>query len=187
MRPQRRRVETRPPIFFLTVFHKFLPKRRKAGTSEKKSRLPANITLSAPLWGVDSVPAVAEAVRSAPAHCGAAFPRHTRVSRHPPAQTHTRSGSQQAARLKKGAGFPQALNLVRENQQSSAHNFVKDFSLFFPKICRLCPLKKGAATENPLEYGKTEVQILFEPLQAAISSMELPKNFENKKLPNPLR
>ena len=37
------------------------------------------------------------------------------------------------------------------------------------------------------EYGKTEVQILFEPLQAAISSMELPKNFENKKLPNPLR
>ena len=80
-----------------------------------------------------------------------------------------------------------ALDLVRENQQSSAHNFVKDFSLFFPKICRLCPLKKGAATENPLEYGKTEVQILFEPLQAAISSMELPKNFENKKLPNPLR
>ena len=80
-----------------------------------------------------------------------------------------------------------ALDLVRENQQSSAHNFVKDFSLFFPKICRLYPLKKGAATENPLEYGKTEVQILFEPLQAAISSMELPKNFENKKLPNPLR
>ena len=37
------------------------------------------------------------------------------------------------------------------------------------------------------EYGKTEVQILFEPLQAAISSMELPKNFENKKLPNTLR
>ena len=78
-------------------------------------------------------------------------------------------------------------SLVRENQQSSTHIFVKDFSLFFPKICRLCPLKKGAATENPLEYGKTEVQILFEPLQAAISSMELPKNFENKKLPNPLR
>ena len=47
--------------------------------------------------------------------------------------------------------------------------------------------KKGAATENPLEYGKAEVQILFEPLQAAISSMELPKNFENKKLPNTLR
>ena len=35
---------------------------------------------------------------------------------------------------------------------------MKDFSLFFPKICRLCPLKKGAATENPLEYGKTEVE-----------------------------
>ena len=56
----------------------------------------------------------------------------------------------------------------------------------FPRH-RRSPLKKGAATENPLEYGKTEVQILFEPLQAAISSMELPKNFENKKLPNPLR
>jgi hypothetical protein len=80
-----------------------------------------------------------------------------------------------------------ALDLVRENQQSSVHNFVKDFSLFFPKICRLCPLKKGAATENPLEYGKTEVQILFEPLPTTISSMELPKNFENKKLPNTLR
>ena len=77
--------------------------------------------------------------------------------------------------------------LVRENQQSSAHNFVKDFSLIFLKFSRRSPLKKGAATENPLEYGKTEVQILFEPLQAAISSMELPKNFENKKLPNPLR
>ena len=78
-------------------------------------------------------------------------------------------------------------SLVRENQQSSAHNFVKDFSPIFLKSSRRSPLKKGAATENPLEYGKTEVQILFEPLQAAISSMELPKNFENKKLPNPLR
>ena len=80
-----------------------------------------------------------------------------------------------------------ALDLVRENQQSSAHNFAKDFSSIFPKISRRCPLKKGAATENPLEYGKTEVQILFEPLLTAISSMELPKNFENKKLPNTLR
>ena len=80
-----------------------------------------------------------------------------------------------------------ALDLVRENQQSSAHNFVKDFSPIFLKSSRRSPLKKGAATENPLEYGKTEVQILFEPLQAAISSMELPKNFENKKLPNTLR
>ena len=66
---------------------KFLPERKKAETSEKKSRLFANITLSAPLWGVDSVPAAAKAARSAPAHCGAAFPRHTRVSRRPPAQT----------------------------------------------------------------------------------------------------
>ena len=80
-----------------------------------------------------------------------------------------------------------ALDLVRENQQSSAHNFVKDFSPIFLKYSRRSPLKKGAATENPLEYGKTEVQILFEPLLTAISSMELPKNFENKKLPNTLR
>ena len=78
-------------------------------------------------------------------------------------------------------------SLVRENQQSSVHNFVKDFSLLFPKICRLCHLKKGAGCRNPLENGKAEVQILFEPLQATISSMELPKNFENKKLPNTLR
>ena len=52
---------------------------------------------------------------------------------------------------------------------------------------RRSPLKKGAGCRNPLENGKAEVQILFEPLQAAISSMELPKNFENKKLPNTLR
>ena len=78
-------------------------------------------------------------------------------------------------------------SLVRENQQSSAHNFVKDFSSIFPKFRCNRPLKKGAAAENPLEYGKAEVQTLFEPLQAAISSMELPKNFENKKLPNTLR
>jgi len=78
-------------------------------------------------------------------------------------------------------------SLVRENQQSSVHNFVKDFSPIFLKTSRRSPLKKGAVTEIPLEYGKTEVQIPFEPLQAAISSMELPKNFENKKLPNPLR
>ena len=80
-----------------------------------------------------------------------------------------------------------ALDLVRENQQSSAHNFVKDFSSIYPESRRRSPLKKGAVTEIPLEYGKTEVQIPFEPLQAAISSMELPKNYENKKLPNTLR
>ena len=78
-------------------------------------------------------------------------------------------------------------SLVRENQQSSAHNFVKDFSSFFPESRRRSPLKKGAGCKNPLENGKAEVQILFDPLQATISSMELPKNFENKKLPNPLR
>ena len=80
-----------------------------------------------------------------------------------------------------------ALDLVRENQQSSAHNFVKDYSPIFPKSSRGSPLIKGAVTKILLEYGKTEVQILFEPLQATISSMELPKNFENKKLPNTLR
>ena len=60
---------------------------------------------------------------------------------------------------KKGAGL-----LVRENQQSSAHNFVKDFSSIFPKSHSSSPLKKGAAAKIPLEYGKTEVQTLFEPL-----------------------
>ena len=78
-------------------------------------------------------------------------------------------------------------SLVRENQQSSAHNFVKDFSPIFLKTSRRSPLKKGAGCRNPLENGKAEVQILFGPLQATISSMELPKNFENKKLPNTLR
>ena len=77
--------------------------------------------------------------------------------------------------------------MVRENQQSSAHNFVKDFSSISSDFSSDQPPKKGAAHKIPLGYGKTEVQILFEPLQAAISSMELPKNFENKKLPNPLR
>ena len=84
-------------------------------------------------------------------------------------------------------GAYQALDLARENQQSSAHNFVKDFSSIFPKSGCRSPLKKGAAAKILLEYGKTEVQILFEPLLTAISSMELPKNFENKKLSNTLR
>ena len=46
-----------------------------------------NITLSVPLCGAAPVPPAAEAVQSAPARYGAAFPRHTRVSRRPPAQT----------------------------------------------------------------------------------------------------
>jgi len=54
--------------------------------------------------------------------------------------------------------------LVRENQQSSAHNFVKDFSSIFPESRRRSPLKKGAAAKIPLEYRKAEVQTLFEPL-----------------------
>ena len=71
--------------------------------------------------------------------------------------------------------------------RSSCRFLLSACLLYGEHITRRSPLKKGAATENPLEYGKAEVQILFEPLQAAISSMELPKNFENKKLPNPLR
>ena len=42
--------------------------------------------------------------------------------------------------------------------------FLQDPSIFL-KSSRRSPLKKGAATENPLEYGQTEVQILFEPLR----------------------
>ena len=41
-------------------------------------------------------------------------------------------------------------SLVRENQQSSAHNFVKDFSSFFLKSSRRSPLKKGADSKNSL-------------------------------------
>jgi len=63
--------------------------------------------------------------------------------------------------------------LVRENQQSSVLNFVKDFSSIFPKSRRRSPLKKGAGCKNPLENGKAEVQILFEPLQATISSVSV--------------
>ena len=47
-----------------------------------------------------------------------------------------------------------ALDLVRENQQSSAHNFVKDFSSFFPESRRRSPLKKGADSKNPLNMEK---------------------------------
>ncbi|CAH0542680.1 hypothetical protein [Oscillospiraceae bacterium] len=43
---------------------------------------------------------------------------------------------------------------------------MKDFSSLFPESRRRSPLKKGAVTEVPLEYGKTEVQIPFEPLQS---------------------
>ena len=65
----------------------FLLKRKKAGTSEKKSRLPANITLSVPLLSAAPVPPAAKAAQSAPAHFGAAFLLHTRALHHPPAQT----------------------------------------------------------------------------------------------------
>ena len=68
-------------------FMKSLPERKKSRDFQTKSRLFANITLSVPLWGAAPVPAAAKAARSAPAHFGAAFLRHTRASRHPPAQT----------------------------------------------------------------------------------------------------
>ena len=47
-----------------------------------------------------------------------------------------------------------ALDLVCENQQSSAHNFVKDFSSIFLKSSRRSPLKKGADSKNSLNMEK---------------------------------
>jgi len=47
-----------------------------------------------------------------------------------------------------------ALDLVRENQQSSAHNFVKDFSPIFLKTSRRSPLKKGADSKKSLNMEK---------------------------------
>ena len=44
--------------------------------------------------------------------------------------------------------------MVRENQQSSAHNFVKEYSSLFPKSSRHSPLKKGADSKNPLNMEK---------------------------------
>ena len=41
-------------------------------------------------------------------------------------------------------------SLVRENQQYSAHNFVKDFPPIFLKTSRRSPLKKGADSKNSL-------------------------------------
>jgi len=45
-------------------------------------------------------------------------------------------------------------SLVRENQQSSAHNFVKDFSSIFPKFRCNRPLKKGADSKKSLNMEK---------------------------------
>nr|DAR63211.1 MAG TPA: hypothetical protein [Caudoviricetes sp.] len=44
--------------------------------------------------------------------------------------------------------------MVRENQQSSAHNFVKDFSSIFLKSSRRSPLKKGADSKKSLNMEK---------------------------------
>jgi len=54
--------------------------------------------------------------------------------------------------------------LVRENQQSSAYNFVKDFSSIFSDFSSNQPPKKGAGSNISLKYGKAEVQTLFGPL-----------------------
>ena len=45
-------------------------------------------------------------------------------------------------------------SLVRENQQSSAHNFVKDFFPIFLKTSRRSPLKKGADSKKSLNMEK---------------------------------
>ena len=81
------RLMCRLQCFDLSTMIVHLQERKKAGTSEKKSRLSANITLSVPLWGAAPVPAAAKAARSAPVHFGAAFLRHRKVSRRLPAQT----------------------------------------------------------------------------------------------------
>ena len=84
--------------------------------------------------------------------------------------------------MKKGAK-----SLVCKNQQSGAQNFVQKFLLILLDFCCSQLLKKGADAEISPEYGKTEVQILFEPLESADSSMEFSKKSEDKKLPNTLR
>ena len=63
---------------------------------------------------------------------------------------------------------------------------MKDFSSISSKFSSDQPPKKGADRKIPLKYGKAEVQILFEPLQSAISSMEFSKNFGDKKIAEPL-
>ena len=72
--------------------------------------------------------------------------------------------------MKKGAK-----SLVCKNQQSGAQNFVQKFLFSLLDFCCSQLLKKGADHKNPLEYGKAEVQILFEPLESADSSMEFSK------------
>ena len=49
--------------------------------------------------------------------------------------------------------------MVRENQQSSAHNFVKDFSPIFLKSSRHNLLKKGADSKNALNMEKQRFKI----------------------------
>ena len=80
-----------------------------------------------------------------------------------------------------------AKSLVCKNQQSGAQNFVQKFLFNLLDFCCSQLLKKGADAEIYPEYGKTEVQILFEPLEFADSSMEFSKKSEDKKLPNTLR
>ena len=74
-------------------------------------------------------------------------------------------------------------SLVRENQQSSAHNFVKDFSSLFPESYAAALWKRALTAKIPWIWKNRGSK----PLPSVISSMELPKNFENKKLPNTLK
>ena len=74
-----------------------------------------------------------------------------------------------------------------KNQQSGAQNFVQKFLFNLLDFCCSQQLKKGADAEISPKYGKTEVQILFKPLEFADSSMEFSKKSEDKKLPNTLR
>ena len=102
VRPQRRCVKARFPVVFCTFQFESLLNAKKPGLSKSPGFLQC-ITLSVPSWAVVPAPDLAEAARSAPARCAAAFPPHMKVSRHPPAQTHRHPGSWQAVRLKRGA------------------------------------------------------------------------------------
>ena len=49
-------------------------------------------------------------------------------------------------------------HIIRENQQSSTHNFVKDFSPIFLKSSRRSPLKKGAGSKKSLNMEKQRLK-----------------------------
>ncbi len=69
-------------------FMKFLPERKKSRDFQTKSRPSAIITLSVPSRALLLRLLRQKAAQFALAHFGAAYLRHTRVSRRLPAQTH---------------------------------------------------------------------------------------------------